>query len=143
MATCSSYRVGFHPDTTGVHQVDLWGTLNVTDKVVIGGMAPVTSAYNDYKLAVNGNIAAKKVMVEISDWNDKVFEKSYSLPTLEQVETYVNANKHLPEVPSECEVLQNGISVGDMNATLLKKIEELTLYVIQQQKEIEALKTKK
>ena len=106
-------------------------------------MAPVTSAYNDYKLAVNGNIAAKKVMVEISDWNDKVFEKSYSLPTLEQVETYVNANKHLPEVPSECEVLQNGISVGDMNATLLKKIEELTLYVIQQQKEIEALKTKK
>ena len=131
------------------YQLDVNGNTRVTGNeyvtgiVQIGLQKPVTSPYNDYALSVDGNIAAKKVMVEISDWNDKVFEKTYSLPTLEQVEAYIKTQKRLPDVPSECEVIQNGISLGDMNATLLKKIEELTLYVIQQQKEIDALKIKK
>lgn len=112
-------------------------------RTVIGGKSPATSPYNNYMLAVNGNIAAQKVMVETSDWADYVFDKNYKLPALSDVESYITANQHLPEVPSACDVTENGIDVGEMNKKLLQKVEELTLYVIQQQKEIDALKCKK
>jgi len=95
-----------------------------------------------YKLAVNGDIIATGVTVMLkANWPDYVFKNEYKLRPLQDVETYIKANSHLPEVPSEAEVKETGINVSEMNATLLKKVEELTLYMIQQQKEIEALKT--
>jgi hypothetical protein len=85
-------------------------------------------------------VEAKQIQVKASVWADYVFKKDYKLRPLQDVESYINANSHLPEVQSEAEVIKNGINIAEMNATLLKKVEELTLYMIQQQKEIDALK---
>jgi hypothetical protein len=86
------------------------------------------------KLDVNGTIRAKEVKVE-ANWADFVFEEDYDLRSLSEVETFIQKNQHLPEIPSEEEVKTNGISVGEMNAKLLQKIEELTLYVIEQNRQ--------
>ena len=89
-----------------------------------------------YKLAVNGAIGSKEVVVETtSAWPDFVFEPHYDLPTLEEVEQHIADQGHLPEIPSEAEVTENGINLGEMNAKLLQKIEELTLYLIDQNKQ--------
>ncbi|MDN5213023.1 hypothetical protein QQ020_13230 [Fulvivirgaceae bacterium BMA12] len=90
----------------------------------------------DAKLAVNGRIHAKEVKVDLNGWPDFVFESSYKLMTLEDVENYLAEHKHLPEIPSEAEVMENGINLGDMDAKLLQKIEELTLYLIEQHKQL-------
>lgn len=94
------------------------------------------------KLDVNGTIHSKEVKVDMSGWSDFVFKKEYNLPSLQQVEKYIAAKGHLANIPSEEEVIKNGINLGEMNGKLLQKIEELTLYSIQQQKEIEVLKSK-
>ena len=86
------------------------------------------------KLEVNGTIRSKKVKVEASPWPDYVFETNYKLRSLSSLEQYITANKHLPEVPSAAEVEKEGIDLGNMDATLLKKVEELTLYLIDQNK---------
>lgn len=91
-------------------------------------------------LSVNGNIRAKKVIVTQQGWADFVFADGYDLPTLAELEKSIKENRHLPDVPSEKEVLENGLDLGDMQAKLLRKIEELTLYVIEQHKAIEQLK---
>ncbi len=85
-------------------------------------------------------LRARRIVVDQHTWSDYVFHKNYRLPALLEVEDYIDENGHLPDVPSEREVLENGVDVAEMNSILLKKIEELTLYVIQQQKEIEKLK---
>jgi hypothetical protein len=95
----------------------------------------------DYKLDVLGTIRANEVKV-VTGWSDFVFESDYDLPTLQEVETYIDLNGHLPDIPSAEEVEENGISLGEMDAKLLKKIEELTLYVIELKKENEDLKAK-
>ncbi len=87
------------------------------------------------KLSVNGNIRAKEVKVEAANWPDYVFEEGYNVGTLEGLESYIKTNKHLPEMPSAREVEGNGIQLGEMNKLLLKKVEELTLYLIEQQKD--------
>jgi hypothetical protein len=94
-----------------------------------------------YKLSVNGNIRSKEVVVE-SGWADFVFEKEYKLPTLSDVEKFIKINKHLPEIPSAKEIQNNGLKLGEVQTKMMQKIEELTLYVIQLNKEIELLKTK-
>ena len=95
-----------------------------------------------YKLAVNGTIGAKEVKVELSSsWPDYVFKSDYMLPNLSEIEGYINTNKRLPDIPSDDEVKENGISLGEMNAKLLQKIEELTLYVIDLQKQVDSLKS--
>ena len=83
-----------------------------------------------YKLAVNGNIRAKEIKVE-TGWSDYVFYPTYKLLPLAEVAKYIKTNQHLPDVPSAGEVAKNGINVGETNALLLKKIEELTLYLIE------------
>jgi hypothetical protein len=92
-----------------------------------------------YKLAVEGKLGARKVVVTQASWADYVFDSSYQLKSLAEVEQFIRVNKHLPEVPSAKEVEKNGLDVGDNQAVLLKKIEELTLYVIEQNKRIEKL----
>lgn len=73
-------------------------------------------------------------------WSDKVFEKNYPLMSLSKVDKFIQQNKHLPGVPSAEEVVKQGVKVDEMVSKLLEKVEELTLYTIQQQKEIDALK---
>jgi len=92
-----------------------------------------------YKLEVNGIIHAKEVKIDIDGLADFVFHPSYSLMPLHEVEQYVKTNNHLPEIPSAAEVSKNGMSIGEMQNKLLQKIEELTLYVIEQDKKIERL----
>jgi hypothetical protein len=94
-----------------------------------------------FKLSVNGVIRAKEIKVE-TGWADFVFADSYKLPSLQEVEAFILKNKHLPEIPSEAEVAANGISLGEINAKLLQKIEELTLYAIEQEKKILQLEEK-
>lgn len=111
---------------------------DVNDLSVNGNVGIGTLDTQGYKLSVNGIIRAKEVKVE-SDWADFVFKKDYRLPTLREVEKHINDNGTLPGVPSEKEVKADGINVGEVNALLLQKIEELTLYTIQQQKLIEKM----
>ncbi len=96
-------------------------------------------------LSVDGLILAKEVRVAVSTsthWADYVFDTKYKLMPLNDVESYIKINKHLPDVPSAEEVVKEGIDVNEISATLLKKIEELTLYTIELRKEIELLKSK-
>lgn len=95
----------------------------------------------NFKFAVAGSIIAEEVVIKVrGSWPDYVFEPSYQIMNLSELEKFILLNKHLPEVPAAAEVEKNGVSVGEMNAVLLKKIEELTLYVIELKKETEALK---
>jgi|SRR5690606_22259654 len=96
----------------------------------------------DEKLSVNGNIHTKEVRVDLTGWSDFVFEENYELPTLQEVEKHIKEKGHLQDIPSAKEVEEKGILLGDMNAKLLQKIEELTLYTIEQQKQINLLLNK-
>ncbi len=99
-----------------------------------GSVAIGTNSTGTHKLAVEGTIGAREIKVEASGWSDFVFANDYELTSLEKVEAYIKANHHLPNIPSEEEVIENGINLGEMDAKLLQKIEELTLYVIEQNK---------
>lgn len=110
--------------------------INKDGNVGIGTTTP------DSKLTVKGLINSREVKVTATAGGaDFVFEKDYDLLSLEEVETYVKKNKHLPEIASAKEMAKDGIHLAEMNIKLLQKIEELTLYTIQHQKEIEALKS--
>lgn len=99
-----------------------------------------TSSPGNYELAVNGEIRAKEIKVETANWPDYVFENTYVLPSLEDVQQHIVQNGHLPNIPSAFEIQKNGLELGEMNRLLLEKIEEIMLYTIQQQKEIDVLK---
>jgi hypothetical protein len=106
----------------------------LNEKISIG----TTSTQNN--LDVNGTIHAREVKVDLTGWSDFVFHPSYQLKPLIEVEKFIKTNGHLEDIPSAAEVEQNGVNVGEMQKKLLQKVEELTLYVIEQQKEIERLK---
>jgi hypothetical protein len=89
-------------------------------------------------LAVNGTISAQRLKLSQAGWPDYVFARNYHLPALEYLEQYIQQNGHLPGIPSAAEVEKKGVDVGDNQAALLKKIEELTLYAIGQNKKLEA-----
>jgi hypothetical protein len=117
-----------------------------TGKVSIGGMTtlPTTAGgvnVSAYKLFVKGGILTEEVRINLqSGWADYVFAKDYKLAPLNEVEKYIADNGHLPNVPSADQVKEEGIEVGQMATIQQEKIEELTLYIIQQQKEIDELK---
>lgn len=102
-----------------------------------GNVGIGTSDPGTWKLAVNGMVRAKEVKVETS-WSDFVFEGAYDLPSLQEVEKHIKEKGHLKDIPSAEEVSENGIFLGEMDAKLLQKIEELTLYIISQEKRINA-----
>jgi hypothetical protein len=118
--------------------------IDPSGKVYIGGGAPTTGNYSTnslYKLYVQGGIAARDVKVTVSAFPDYVFDKNYSLPALSEVKNHIKLYKHLPGIPSAKEVAKNdGFEVGDLQLKMLVKIEELTLYIISQQEEIDALR---
>lgn len=96
---------------------------------------------NGYALAVDGGIITTKVFIQdVENWPDYVFDDTYKLLPLHELKKFIADNKHLPEVPSESEVISHGYDVNEMQSIMLKKIEELTLYTLQQQEEIETLK---
>jgi hypothetical protein len=162
--------VGINNDNTD-RKIQLWGGItqnengggnsfagnsNFSGSVRIGNV-PTPAGY---KMYVEQGILAEKVKVAVkttANWADYVFEKGYNLPTLPKVEQFITKNKHLPGIPSAKQVVKDGIDLAEINAKLLAKVEELTLYMIdfnkqlatqkkkiaQQQKEITALKKKK
>ena len=97
---------------------------------------------NSSKLAVKGNIIAEEVKVQVYPWSDFVFEDGYKLPTLAEVAQYIKDKGHLQDIPSAEEVAKNGINIGEMDAKLLQKIEELTLYILQKENRIKAQKAR-
>lgn len=122
--------------------VELMGIRDENGKVKVSIGANMTNP-GDYALYVERGILTEKVRVALkntADWSDYVFAADYDLMPLAKVEQYIQSNKHLPGVASAQEVKDNGIDVAQMDAVLLKKIEELTLYMLQQQKEIDRLK---
>ncbi|WP_422080554.1 hypothetical protein [Ulvibacterium sp.] len=103
--------------------------IGTTGNVGIGTMDP-----DMYKLAVKGKIRAEEIKVE-TGWADYVFTEGYDLPTLEEVEKHIQEKGHLINIPSASEVEANGIELGNMDRLLLEKIEELTLYILQQERQ--------
>jgi hypothetical protein len=102
--------------------------------IAVGGNVGIGTASPSHKLSVNGTVRAREVIVDSTNWSDYVFADDYKLQSLADVEAQIKTNKHLPGVPSAQEVAEKGVSVGDMQALLLSKIEELTLHVIAQEK---------
>ncbi len=100
-----------------------------------------TNPSSTYKLSVNGKIRAKEIKVE-TNWSDYVFEKEYKLLSLESVENFIKKNGHLPDVPKAEVVESEGVDIGQATSLLLRKIEELTLYVIEQDKRIKELESR-
>ncbi len=119
------------------------GDANFTNKVVIGPYDSFTQGTpSGYNLFVSNGIITEKLKVAVkttSDWADYVFSDKYKLMPLKEVEQFVKTNNHLPNMPSAQEVVEHGIDVARMDAKLLEKIEELTLYIIEQDKRIKEL----
>jgi hypothetical protein len=114
-------------------------------KVVIGDIMSFTyGTPTGYQLYVKTGILTEKIKVassgDATNWSDFVFDKSYKLRSLKEIETFIQKNHHLPEIPSAEEVKKNGVDLLEMDAKLLQKIEELTLYMIEMKKEITSLK---
>ena len=118
-------------------------------KVSINTSSRFADGY-EYALAVSGGILTTGVLVkEVTEWYDFVFDDDYDLSSLSDLELFINSNGHLPDIPSEKDVLDKGYDMVEMDGLLLKKIEELTLYTIElnkliaeQQKLIEKLQSK-
>lgn len=151
---CIGYQAGYGYDANGSNKLYIansatptpliYGDFSTNQLVINGSLGVgVTLANNPngYKFAVNGKIGAKEVQIENTSttWPDYVFKNDFKLRSLADVESFIKANGHLPEIPSEKQVKQEGIKVGEMNAKLLQKIEELTLYLIEANKRIDDL----
>jgi len=113
-------------------------------KVAIGAESMNVATSYDYGLYVEKGVLTSRLKVAVTnstEWSDYVFADNYKLKPLSEVASYIGSNKHLPGVPSADDVVKNGVDMAQMDATLLKKIEELTLYSIQQQKQIDQLQS--
>lgn len=138
----SKWSVGVN-DSNNVFSISHGLTMDAAPKLVItdvtGNVGIGTSDPGSWKLAVKGKIRAEEIKVE-TGWADYVFKEDYDLPTLEEVEKHIQEKGHLINIPSAKEVEENGVELGKMNKLLLEKIEELTLYTLQQQQEINTYK---
>ncbi len=90
---------------------------------------------------INGELTTNQIRVNTGFWWDRVFSPDYALMPLNDLRDFITQNHHLPEIPPEAEVLESGIDLGEMNGLLLKKIEELTLYLLEQDSKINNLQT--
>ncbi|HXC05018.1 MAG TPA: hypothetical protein VNZ86_09725, partial [Bacteroidia bacterium] len=125
----------------GINTPSPTAQLTVNGNTLIGDPSVVTLPAG-YKLYVQTGILTEKLRVSVvnsSTWADYVFGEKYALPSLNEVANYIRTNKHLPGVPSAQEVEKNGVDMVEMDAVLLKKVEELTLYILEQNKRIENL----
>ena len=134
----SEPRGGIISNWTDAVTVKTDGAITLNGKVGVN----TENTTDDYALAVDGGVITTKVHIqEVGDWQDRVFSEDYPLMSLDEVGAYVAENKHLPGIPSEAEVKANGYDVAEMQAALLGKIEELTLHMLRQQREIDSLRT--
>ncbi|MDQ0105359.1 hypothetical protein J2T02_000452 [Chitinophaga terrae (ex Kim and Jung 2007)] len=133
--TANGFGVKCDFDNNKVYQLPY---TDVTGSMAIGGT--INAGSEKPKLSVNGLVAATKVKVTQTGWADFVFDPTYKLPELGEVEAYIKKNGRLQHIPSASEVNQDGIDLGNMNKLLLQKVEELTLYLLQQKKENDTLK---
>ncbi|TJZ53580.1 hypothetical protein FAZ15_16200 [Sphingobacterium olei] len=118
------------------------GKFNIQDQFILdntGNFGIGTNSPTE-KLSVNGNIRAKEIKVETANWPDYVFHKNYELTPLKDLKQFIKENGHLPEVPKAKEIEERGLSLGEMNKTLMKKIEELTLYLLQKENEMDEMR---
>jgi len=128
------------------------GALNAGSATIVGAItaggalsaqsAKINGAITANNANINGKIKTKEVEVTLENWYDFVFEDDYNLLSLKEVKQYIKQNGRLPEIPSAKEVEENGINLGEMQGKLLQKIEELTLYILDLQNQIDELKTK-
>lgn len=139
----NSIAIGANAQVTQSNEVVI-GSSTITTTVLQGQVGIGTSTPRE-ALSVNGNIRSKQVKVETANWPDYVFNKDYSLPSLSEVKTYIDQYHHLPELPSEEQITKDGLNLGEINKLLTKKIEELTLYLIEKEKQVneQALKISK
>lgn len=152
----ASYAIEFNNDNllfrTAVNQeprgteITNWQTpfmLKTNGNIILNGKVGINTENTtaNYALAIDGGIITTKVYIQdVEDWPDYVFADNYNLMTLNDLRSYINKYRHLPNLPSQSEVTATGYDIGETQVALLKKIEELTLYTLQQQEEIEALK---
>lgn len=131
--------VGIGTDNPSVDfKLDVAGNIHTTGKLLIG--TDNLTNLNDYAFAVNGSSIMNKLRIKTyATWPDYVFDNNYDLPTLKYLESYIKANRKLPGVPSAVAVAKDGFEVGESQAILLQKIEELTLYIIDLNKRLEQL----
>lgn len=133
---------GYHFNVSG--SANITSSLHVGYNMTVGNSMVVSNTLNvgnGFYCDVNGNLMVKSLWVTLSGWSDYVFDDDYRLMPLGEVERYINSHRHLPDVPSAAEVEENGVDVGEMNKILLQKVEELTLYVIDLQKQIDDMKS--
>jgi len=122
-------------ESASTNFVGLVGGTQTTYMTLTGGNVGIgTTDPGSYKLAVNGSIHSKAVIIDLIGWPDYVFKRDYKLMPLAQVKSYIDRNHHLPEMPTDKEVENRGLDVGEMNKLLTKKVEELTLYLIEKDK---------
>lgn len=133
------YGITFHTDITNGLNVDVPVENSEKMRITQSGNVGIGTSTPSEKLSVNGKIRAKEIKVETANWPDYVFAEEYKVTTLEELESYIKANKHLPEMPSAKEVETNGVELGEIVKLQQKKIEELTLYLIEQNKQIQKL----
>jgi hypothetical protein len=125
-------RIGTFPGIDAISIQQVTGNVGIgTSNTTVGGTS--------YKLAIDGKIVAREITITLTGWNDFVFDKKYNLMPLTKLEKFINEHKHLPEIPSENEVINNGVPLGETQSLLLKKIEELTLYIIEINKRVKRL----
>jgi len=124
---------------TSVHKLGVDGNTVITGNLRIG----TTPTPSGYKLAVDGKMICTEVMVRlVGNWPDYVFSGNHRIPDLNEVENFIKKNQHLPGIPAARDIESNGLNIGEMQKKQMEKIEELTLYVIELKKEVEALKAK-
>ena len=147
MSGGSADNMGNHTATQNISLSGHWISNDGSNegiRIDANGNVGIGTAAPQYPLDIVGTVRTCEVKVSnLQGWCDYVFEEDYELPALEEVEAYIKTNKHLMDIPSEAHVMEHGISLGEMDAALLKKVEELTLYVIELKKENQSLKEEK
>lgn len=139
------FRTAYTENNSRIMEINGWRDplcLKTNGSIVMNGKVGINreNTTSDYTLAVNGGIITTKVFIQdVENWPDYVFDANYKLMSLEDLKKFIVENKHLPEVPSESELAGEGYDMQEMQQAMMKKIEELTLYTLQQQEVIERL----
>lgn len=130
-----NFFTGLRENSSAYH---IYNAQTASDAITVkleNNFVGIGSSNPDAQLTVNGTVHSKSVVIDMNVFADYVFNPQYALPSLSSVSAYIKKYRHLPEIPSEKEVIEKGVDVGEMNRLLVKKVEELTLYLIEQKSE--------